>query len=90
MRYFNHVGFSINVPMVDIESHGKGTCEEDGFESTDHVARLLNTANGFFTCGMRFVYFSFPCIFWFFDPLLMMLATVVLIASLHYGDASSL
>jgi len=47
--------------------------------SMTFVAMQLNKAGGYFHNGMRAYYFLVPLIFWLFGPLLMVLATAVLV-----------
>jgi uncharacterized membrane protein len=84
IRYFNHVGFTINIPMED-------TVTEDSdsifvYESADHVAHLLNVGAKFFTLGMRAFFFSIPATFWYFGPISLMVATVVVLFAISMGD----
>lgn len=58
----------------------------EGVETVEHVARMLNTANACFTIGMRFIYLSFPIFFWFFDYVLMVISSVVLVIGMYLGD----
>ncbi|KAJ3303455.1 hypothetical protein HDV03_003823 [Kappamyces sp. JEL0829] len=61
IRYFNHVGFAMGVPMLDHLDD-----EETGefFETVDHVSSMLYTGSRFFTLGNRSLYFSILYVFW--------------------------
>jgi uncharacterized membrane protein len=70
IRLFMHVGFLINTPA-----------EEGNYgASITFVAMELNKAGGYFHVGMRAYYFLVPLIFWLFSPLLMVAATITLVA----------
>ena len=70
IRLFNHVGFLINTPSED---GGYGS-------SITFVAMQLNKAGSYFHLGMHAYYFLVPLVFWLFGPLLMVLATIVVVA----------
>jgi len=73
IRLFNHVGFLINTPSDD---GGYGS-------SITFVAMQLNKAGSYFHLGMHAYYFLVPLVFWLFDPLLMLLATAVVVALVY-------
>jgi hypothetical protein len=75
-RYFNHVGFSIQI--IPKKSETRAISEEpinvksntynlhaDTSETIDHVAKLLNFGNLYFTIGLRLTFLSFPCVLWY-------------------------
>ncbi len=78
VRLYNHVGFKIAVPPAarTAELH------------PESVAFHLNRAGYFYSTGMRAYYFAVPLVFWLFSPLLMLLATVILIAVMYHIDRS--
>lgn len=78
IRLFIHVGFMINVP----ETLRHRTI------SPDHVALHLNRAGSWHSIGVRAYYYSVPLVFSLFGPLLMLIATVLLIAVLFSIDRS--
>ena len=76
VRFFNHVGYMINVPMTE------------GLEALApaRVADYLNRAGTYYTLGMRAFFICVPIVFWFFGPHFMLAATIALIAALHRLD----
>ena len=76
VRFFNHVGYMINVPLTK------------GLEALAprRVADYLNRAGTYYTLGMRGFFICVPLVFWFFGPHFMLAATVALIVALHYLD----
>ncbi len=76
IRLFNHVGFMINVPCS----------ERDYSTSITFVAIQLDRAARHFHNGMRAFYFMVPLVFWFFGPLLLVAATMVMIAVIYGID----
>ncbi|KAJ3303563.1 hypothetical protein HDV03_003742 [Kappamyces sp. JEL0829] len=86
IRYFNHVGFAMGVPMLD---HLDGDEETDGlFETVDHVASMLCTGSRFFTLGIRSFYFSILYVFWYFGPIYLLASSFLMIAFIYVGDLS--
>ena len=76
IRVFNHVGYMINVPVTP----------EHTVISPEHVAAHLNRGGAYYSVGMRAFYTTVPLVFWLFDPLMMLVATVALIPVLHRLD----
>ncbi|MDO8938234.1 MAG: DUF599 domain-containing protein [Methylicorpusculum sp.] len=76
IRYFNHVGYMINVP-------GAGSTDNALFKKT---CAFLNKAGSFYTLGTRSFFFSLPIILWFFGPYFLMLGTIGLICGLAMLD----
>jgi len=76
VRFFNHVGYMINVPLTE------------GLDALAprRVADYLNRAGTYYTLGMRAFFICVPLVFWFFGPHFMLAATVALIVALHYLD----
>ncbi|WP_419787099.1 DUF599 domain-containing protein [Pseudodesulfovibrio sp.] len=70
IRLFSHVGFLINAPSEEA-SYGS---------SITFVAMQINKAGDYFHIGMRAYYFLVPLIFWLFGPMLMVVATIVVVA----------
>ncbi len=78
VRLYNHVGFKIGVPAaVRTPELLPGS-----------VAIHLNRAGYYYSIGMRAYYFAVPLVFWLFSPLLMLIATVILIAVMYHIDRS--
>ncbi|HEY0719855.1 MAG TPA: DUF599 domain-containing protein [Gammaproteobacteria bacterium] len=78
VRLYNHVGFKIAVPVA------VRTAELQ----PDSVAFHLNRAGYYYSIGMRAYYFAVPLVFWLFSPLLMLIATLILIAVMYHIDRS--
>lgn len=76
IRLFNHVGYQVALPH-DLRPGGL---------TPARVAVHLNRAGRYFSIGMRAYYFSVPLLFWLFGPHLLLLATVVLCATLYRLD----
>jgi uncharacterized membrane protein len=76
IRYFNHVGYMINVPLA----MGYRTI------SVEMVTTQLNRAGAFYGYGMRAYYYVVPLLLWLFGPHLMMGATAALVAVMFRFD----
>jgi uncharacterized membrane protein len=76
VRLYNHVGYQMNVPAR----------YRPPSINAKNVAIHLNRAGYYYSLGMRTYYFAVPLVFWLFGPLLMVLATLVLIAVLYHVD----
>lgn len=76
VRFFNHVGYMINVPM------GLGVAALAPYR----VAAILNRAGNFYVYGTRSFFYCVPLVFWIFGPHLMIIATLVLIVGLYRLD----
>jgi uncharacterized membrane protein len=76
IRYFNHVGYMINLPEDSPEDRSlyRQTCT------------YLNKAGSYYMFGTRTFFFSLPIIMWFFGPYFLMLATVGLACGLVLLD----
>jgi len=76
VRLYNHVGYQINVsakyrpPSINAKN----------------VAIHLNQAGYYYSLGMRAYYYAVPLVFWLFGPILMVVATLVLITVLYHVD----
>jgi uncharacterized membrane protein len=76
-RYFNHVGFSIqiipknqqtklnNEEPINFKLNSISEIDAGTSETIEHVAKLLNLGNLFFTIGLRLTFLSFPCVLWY-------------------------
>jgi uncharacterized membrane protein len=76
IRFFNHVGFMINLPVDASSDNGlyKQTCA------------YLNKTGRYYTLGTRAFFFGLSIILWFFGPYLLVLATLGLIGGLAMLD----
>jgi uncharacterized membrane protein len=76
VRFFNHVGYMINVPMH------LGVAALSPYR----VAAYLNRAGNFYVYGTRSFFYCVPLVFWIFGPHFMIIATLVLIIGLYRLD----
>lgn len=76
IRIYNHVGYMINVPLSLAHKE----------ISPAHVAVHLNRGAAFYSIGMRGFYYTVPLVFWLFDPMLMLVSTIVLLVVLYKLD----
>jgi uncharacterized membrane protein len=76
LRFFNHVGYMINVPAA-LRSR---------IVPPESVAQQLNRAGRAYLVGMRSYYFLVPLVLWLFSPDLMLAASVVLVLVLYKVD----
>jgi len=76
LRFFNHVGYMINVP-AELRHQVFGP---------ESVAQQLNRAGRAYLVGMRSYYFLVPLVLWLFGPDLMLAASVVLVFVLYRVD----
>lgn len=76
VRFFNHVGYMINVPVAGRHK----------WLTPARVAMHLQAAGRFYSIGMRAYYFSVPLVFWLFGPHFMFAATIGLIMVLYRLD----
>jgi uncharacterized membrane protein len=76
IRYFNHVGYMINLPDDDQNDRTlyRQTCA------------YFNNAGKYYMFGTRSFFFSIPIIMWFFGPYSLVLATLGLICGLAMLD----
>lgn len=76
IRFFNHVGYMINLgcDMQMEQALVKNTCA------------FLNRAGSYYMYGTRTFFFSLPVIMWFFGPVFLIPATLVLIIGLAMLD----
>lgn len=72
VRYYNHTGFMINIPIDDV--------------SVDGVIKILDRGGTHYTLGMRGYYLAIPLALWLFGPLWLLSGTLLLIAVLHRLD----
>jgi uncharacterized membrane protein len=75
VRYYNHTGFMINLPVDD----------NSGIR-VDDVIEILNRGGSHYTLGMRGYYLAIPMALWLFGPLWLLAGTVVLIGTLYRLD----
>lgn len=76
IRLYHHIGYQINTPP-DLRRE---------VTQPAHVGAELNRAAIFYRLGMRAYYFTVPLLFWLFGPLMMMVATAVLVFFLYHLD----
>jgi uncharacterized membrane protein len=75
VRYFNHVGFMINLPSDPMSSIDAGD-----------VVEILNRGGAHYTLGMRGYYLAVPLALWLFGPLWLLAGTICLLAVLYRLD----
>ena len=75
VRYYNHVGFMINVPVAGNSESDKRT-----------VSKILNRGAMHYHLGMRAYYISIPLILWLLGPTWLLLGSLVLTAVLRRLD----
>lgn len=76
IRMYHHIGYQINTPP-DLRRE---------VTQPAHVGAELNRAAIFYRLGMRAYYFTVPLLFWLFGPLLMVLATMLVVFFLYHLD----
>lgn len=76
IRHYHHIGYQINTPP-DLRRE---------VTQPAHVGAELNRAAIFYRLGMRAYYFTVPLLFWLFGPLLMVVATGVMVFFLYHLD----
>ena len=76
IRFFNHVGYMINLPAVSTPSS----------ISEHQICAYLNRAGSYYTFGTRCFFFSLPLILWFFGPYALALGALALIFALYQLD----
>lgn len=75
VRYYNHTGFMINLPV-----------EDNAEISGEDVIEILDRGGTHYTLGMRGYYLAIPLALWLFGPLWLMAGTVLLIVVLYRLD----
>lgn len=78
VRYYNHVGFMINVPE-----------ENDGISTARTVIKILNRGAFHYHLGMRAYYIAIPLTLWLLGPTWLLLGSVVLTIVLFRLDQAS-
>jgi uncharacterized membrane protein len=80
IRYFNHVGFAIQInyqdPSLDLETNF----------AESNVMLMLNRGAFFFTIAIRGFYFAIPFVFWFYNCYAMFGATIILLVTVYSTD----
>ncbi|EFA78928.1 DUF599 family protein [Heterostelium album PN500] len=72
IRYSTHLAFLINI----------NDC------SMRYCNKIMRNASNHYTFGVRSFYFSMVVILWFFDPIFLIVSTVLLVIWLYFGDSS--
>ncbi len=75
IRYYNHVGFMINVPLDSTSS-----------PSLASVVETVQYGAAHYTLGMRGYYLSVPLALWLFGPGWLLIGTLIIIATLCHVD----
>ncbi len=79
IREVNYMGFILNIPKEKLD-------RIEGGDSTPYIMRMFLTSGIYFSLGMRGYYFLIPLLMWIFSPILMMLATFVILFILMRRD----
>ncbi len=79
IREINYMSFILNIPKDQLDAI-------EGGDSTPHIAQMFLTSGLYFSLGMRGYYFLIPLLMWFFSPVLMILATVIILYILMHRD----
>ncbi|MCL2341016.1 MAG: DUF599 domain-containing protein [Proteobacteria bacterium] len=81
IRLYGDVGYMINARYTE---PGQSRCRE--VVATQMVAAQLNRAGDHYRMGMRGFYSMVPLVFWFFGPIFMLGASVLVITILYHLD----
>ncbi|EGG22696.1 hypothetical protein DFA_04826 [Cavenderia fasciculata] len=76
IRYQTHLAYLINVAPFHPEC------------SLDYCNNIMLAGSHHYTLGVRAFYCSLSVILWFFDPIFLLICTIMLIAWLYLGDIS--
>ncbi|KYK33795.1 MAG: DUF599 domain-containing protein [Theionarchaea archaeon] len=69
---------TVNQITILIESSPSKIEELEGKPAVQYLTQKVNQAFFHHTLGMRCLYYSIPLFFWFFDPLILVVITIVL------------
>lgn len=75
IRYYNHVGFMINVPTG-----------QESLVDLKYVVETLNLGAAHYTLGMRGYYLAIPLTLWLFGPTWLLAGSIILAAVLYRLD----
>lgn len=78
VRYYNHVGFMINVPA-----------DNDNTATTRTVIKILNRGALHYHLGMRAYYIAIPLTLWLLGPTWLLLGSLILTFALYRLDRAS-
>jgi uncharacterized membrane protein len=81
IRLFNDVGYMINARYA-----GEKQCACRKVVAAQVVAAQLNRAGDHYRMGMRGFYSMVPLVFWFFGPVFLLIATVLVLTILYHLD----
>ena len=79
IREINYMSFILNIPRNRLDAI-------EGGDSTARIAQMFLTSGIYFSLGMRGYYFLIPLLLWFFSPVLMIVATGVILYILMRRD----
>jgi uncharacterized membrane protein len=79
IREVNYMSFILNIPKSQLD-------EIEGHDSITQIAQMFLTSGIYFSLGMRGYYFLIPLLMWLFDPLLMILSTLIILYILVRRD----
>ena len=79
IREINYMSFIINIPKAELD-------KIEGCDSTPNIAKMFLTSGIHFSLGLRGYYFLIPLLMWFFSPILMIAASLLIIYILMRRD----
>lgn len=79
IRGINYLSFILNIPRHKLE-------EIEGGNATQVIAQIFLSSGIHFSLGMRAYYFLIPLFLWIFSPLLMIVATIIMVAVMIRRD----
>lgn len=82
IRQVNYMSFILNLPKDRLD-------EIEGGDSTPDIARMFLTSGIYFSLGVRGYYFLIPLLMWFFSPILMIIATLLILYILVRRDLAA-
>ncbi len=82
IREINYLSFILNVPKEQLD-------RIEGGDATPHIAKMFLASGIYFSLGMRGYYFLTPLLLWFFSPVLMIIATMVILYILLRRDLAA-
>lgn len=82
IREVNYMSFILNIPKEKLEAI-------EGKDSTAKISQMFLASGIYFSLGMRGYYFLVPILMWFFNPLLMVCATGLILYILLVRDLAA-
>ncbi|MBU0730222.1 MAG: DUF599 domain-containing protein [Proteobacteria bacterium] len=82
IREVNYMSMVLNVSKEQLD-------EIEGGDSSEQIAKIFLTSGIYFSLGMRGYYFLIPLLIWFFSPVLMISATLLILYVLIRRDLAA-